>query len=128
MSGYREAYEKWKRDFAQDAATQAELAAIADNEKEIEDRFYTSLSFGTAGMRGVLGAGDNRMNVYNVRKATRALADYIRRQEGAARRGVVIAYDSRRMSAEFARETALVLAANGVKAWLFPSLRPVPVL
>lgn len=128
MSDYREAYEKWKRDFAQDAATQAELAAIADNEKEIEDRFYTSLSFGTAGMRGVLGAGDNRMNVYNVRKATRALADYIRRQEGAARRGVVIAYDSRRMSAEFARETALVLAANGVKAWLFPSLRPVPVL
>ena len=85
MSDYREAYEKWKRDFAQDAATQAELAAIADNEKEIEDRFYTSLSFGTAGMRGVLGAGDNRMNVYNVRKATRALADYIRR--GPARRG-----------------------------------------
>ena len=125
---YREAYEKWLKEFADDKKTIAELTAIAGDEKEIEDRFYTGLSFGTAGMRGVLGAGENRMNVYTVRKATRGLADYINRQPGAAARGVVIAYDSRRMSAEFAKETALVLAKNGVKAWLFPSLRPVPVL
>ena len=125
---YREAYEKWLKEFANDKKTIAELTAIAGDEKEIEDRFYTGLSFGTAGMRGVLGAGENRMNVYTVRKATRGLADYINRQPGAAARGVVIAYDSRRMSAEFAKETALVLAKNGVKAWLFPSLRPVPVL
>lgn len=125
---YRAAYETWKRDFVGDAQTQAELAAIANNEAEIEDRFYTELSFGTGGMRGVLGAGVNRMNIYNIRRATAGLADYIRRIEGAAERGVAIAYDSRRMSPEFARETALVLAANGVKAWLFPTLRPVPVL
>ena len=125
---YREAYEKWLKEFANDKKTIAELTAIAGDEKEIEDRFYTGLSFGTAGMRGVLGAGENRMNVYTVRKATRGLADYINRQPGAAARGVVIAYDSRRMSAEFAKETALVLAKNGVKARLFPSLRPVPVL
>ena len=126
--GYREGYEKWLKEFASDKKTVDELLAIAGNEKEIEDRFYTGLSFGTAGMRGVLGAGENRMNVYTVRRATRGLADYINRLEGAAQRGVVIAYDSRRMSAEFAKETALVLARNGVKAWLFPSLRPVPVL
>ena len=126
--GYREGYEKWLKEFASDKKTVDELLAIAGNEKEIEDRFYTGLSFGTAGMRGVLGAGENRMNVYTVRRATRGLADYINRLEGAAQRGVVIAYDSRRMSAEFAKETALVLAQNGVKAWLFPSLRPVPVL
>ena len=125
---YREAYEAWKRDFAEDAATQAELAAIAGDEKEIEDRFYTELSFGTAGMRGVLGAGLNRMNLYNVRKATAGLADYIKQIEGGPERGVAIAYDSRRMSPEFAREAALILAANGIKAHLFSSLRPVPVL
>ena len=126
--GYREAYEAWMRDFASDAATVSELASLAGNEKEIEDRFYTELSFGTAGMRGVLGAGLNRMNVYNVRRATKGLADYIHRIPGAAARGVVVAYDSRRMSAEFAREAALVLAGSGVQALLFPSLRPVPVL
>ena len=126
--GYREGYEKWLKEFASDKKTVDELLAIAGDEKEIEDRFYTGLSFGTADMRGVLGAGENRMNVYTVRRATRGLADYINRLEGAAQRGVVIAYDSRRMSAEFAKETALVLAHNGVKAWLFPSLRPVPVL
>ena len=126
--GYRDAYEKWLRDFASDKATHDELLSIAGDEKEIEDRFYTGLSFGTAGMRGVLGAGENRMNIYNVRRATRGLADYINRLPGAAARGVVIAYDSRRMSPEFAKETARVLAAIGVKALLFPSLRPVPVL
>ena len=125
---YQEAYAAWKRDFAQDETMQAELNAIAADEKEIEDRFYTELSFGTGGMRGVLGAGTNRMNIYNIRKATKGLADYINKIDGAAARGVVVAYDSRRMSAEFAKETALVLAASGVKALLFPSLRPVPVL
>ncbi len=125
--GYREAYDQWKRDFAADAATIAELAAVTD-EKEIEDRFYTELSFGTGGMRGVLGAGTNRMNLYNIRRATKGLADYILRIEGAAARGVAIAYDSRRMSPEFAKETALTLAQNGVVAHLFPSLRPVPML
>ncbi len=126
--GYRDTYEQWKREFASDAWVQAELAAIANDEKEMEDRFYTELSFGTAGMRGVLGAGSNRMNVYNVRRATKGLADYILALPGAAQRGVVVACDSRRMSPEFAKETALVLAASGVKALLFPSLRPVPVL
>ncbi|MDR0929423.1 MAG: phospho-sugar mutase [Oscillospiraceae bacterium] len=125
---YPSAYEAWRRDFAADAATQAELSAIANDPNEIEDRFYTELSFGTAGMRGVLGAGTNRMNRYNVRRATKGLADYILRIEGAAERGVVIAHDSRILSPEFALETALVLAQSGVKALLFPSLRPVPVL
>ena len=96
------------------------------DEKEIEDRFYKNLSFGTAGMRGVLGAGMNRMNVYTVRRATQGLADYL--SDGEKKRGVVIAYDSRRMSAEFAKETALVLCANGVKTYLFDALRPVALL
>lgn len=124
----RAAYEQWKRDFADDPQTQAELSAIAGDEAEIEDRFYQELSFGTAGMRGVLGAGTNRMNIYNVRRATAGLADALRQTPGAAERGVVIAYDSRRMSPEFAREAALVLCACGVRAHLFSSLRPVPVL
>lgn len=125
---YQERYQAWLRDFAADEATVQELRSISDNPAEIEDRFYTELSFGTAGMRGVLGAGTNRMNVYNVRKATRGLADYINRQPGASECGVAIAYDSRRMSPEFAKEAALVLCAQGVKAYLFDSLRPVPVL
>ena len=121
--GYRDNYEAWLRDFAEDEATIADLQAIAGDEKEIEDRFYKNLSFGTAGMRGVLGAGMNRMNVYTVRRATQGLADYLSDEE--KKRGVVIAYDSRRMSAEFAKETALVLCANGVKTYLFDALRPV---
>ena len=125
---YRENYEAWLRDFAADADTAAELKAIANDEKEIEDRFYKDLSFGTAGMRGVLGAGMNRMNEYTVRRATQGLADYLSRVPGGKERGVVIAYDSRRRSAEFARETALVLCANGVKAFLFDALRPVALL
>ncbi len=124
--GYRENYEAWLRDFANDAQTVAELKAIAGDEKEIEDRFYQNLSFGTAGMRGVLGAGMNRMNVYTVRRATQGLADSLSPEN--KRRGVVIAYDSRRMSAEFAKETALVLCANGVTAYLFDALRPVALL
>ncbi len=125
---YQDRYQAWLRDFAADADTVRDLQAIAGNQQEIEDRFYTELSFGTAGMRGVLGAGTNRMNLYNVRKATRGLADYINRKADQAARGVVIAYDSRRMSPEFAQEAACVLCAQGIKAYLFDSLRPVPVL
>ena len=124
----QERYQTWLRDFADDQATVAELRSIAGDEAEIEDRFFTDLSFGTAGMRGVLGAGSNRMNIYNVRRATRGLADYINRDPFQACSGVVIAYDSRRMSPEFARETALVFCAQGVRVYLFESLRPVPVL
>ncbi len=124
----RTAYETWLRDFAQDEDTVADLKAIAGDDKEIEDRFYTELSFGTAGMRGVLGAGMNRMNRYNVRRATKGLAKYLLQNPQEAQRGVVIAYDSRRCSAEFARDTALVLCQEGVPAYLFDALRPVPIL
>ena len=93
---YRQAYEKWLTDFSGDVATIQELKSIAGDEREIEDRFYTELSFGTAGMRGVLGAGLNRMNQYNVRRATAALAEYILKEPSQAERGVAIAYDSRR--------------------------------
>ena len=124
----RENYEQWLKDFAGDEETIRELEAIRDDEKEMEDRFYTELSFGTAGMRGVLGAGMNRMNKYNVRRATKGLAGYLLEKPEEAKRGVVIAYDSRRCSAEFAKDTALVLCAEGVPAYLFDALRPVPVL
>lgn len=125
---YRSAYAAWRRDFALDQKTMAELDTISGNDKEIEDRFYKELSFGTAGMRGVLGAGLNRMNVYNVRRATMGLAKYLLKDPESAKRGVAVAYDSRRMSPEFAKETALVLCQNGVPAYLFDSLRPVPIL
>ena len=123
-----QSYEQWLKDFAADADTVADLKAIAGDEKEIEDRFYTELSFGTAGMRGVLGAGTNRMNRYNVRRATKGLAQYLLKTPETAGRGVVIAYDSRHFSAEFAKDTALVLCQEGVPAYLFDALRPVPVL
>ena len=126
--GYRENYQAWLRDFAADEQAVAELKAIEGDEKEIEDRFYRNLSFGTAGMRGVLAMGMNRMNVYTVRRATQGLADFLSADEESKRRGVVIAYDSRRMSREFAEETALVLCANGVHVFLFDALRPVPIL
>lgn len=126
---YREAYETWLKEFAADQATVDELKAIAGDEKEIEDRFYTELSFGTAGMRGVLGAGTNRMNLYNVRRATKGFADYINgKSEEDRKRGVVIAYDSRRMSPEFAKAAALVLCHEGIHVYLFDELRPVPIL
>jgi len=125
---YRENYEQWLKDFAADEAAYAELKSIAGDEKEIEDRFYRNLSFGTAGMRGVLAMGMNRMNIYTVRRATQGLADYLLTNEENKTRGVVIAYDSRRMSSEFALETALVLCANGIKAFLFDALRPVALL
>ena len=124
----QENYQKWLKDFAADAETVNELKSIANDPAEIEDRFYTELSFGTAGMRGVIGAGMNRMNKYNVRRATKGLARYLLRNPEEAARGVVIAYDSRRCSAEFAKDTALVLCAEGVPAYLFDALRPVPVL
>ena len=124
----REAYEQWLKDFADDRETVVELLSIQNDEKEIEDRFYTDLSFGTAGLRGVLGAGSNRMNCYVVRRATQALAKYILSTPGQAERGVVIAYDSRRFSDRFARQAALVLCKMGVKVYLFESLRPVPML
>ncbi len=125
--GYKEKYEYWRTDAYFDAETKAELAAIADNEAEIEDRFYRDLSFGTGGLRGVIGAGTNRMNVYTVRKATQGLANFIRMENGQDK-GVAIAFDSRRMSPEFADEAALCLAANGIKAYVFESLRPTPEL
>ena len=121
-------YQKWLTDFASDAETVADLTAIRDNPAEIEDRCYREREFGTAGMRGVLGAGTNRLNIYNVRRVTRALAKYILSTPDGAEKGVAIAYDSRNKSDVFAKEAALVLCAAGVKAFLFESLRPVPVL
>lgn len=126
--GYMDEYRKWLEMFADDAATVEELEAIKGDTAEIEDRFYRELEFGTAGMRGVIGMGLNRMNIHNVRRVTAALAKFVNAYEGGAERGVVIGYDSRIMSDEFARQTALTLAAFGVKAYLFKSLRPVPVL
>lgn len=117
----------WLEDEYFDQDTKKELLAIRDNEKEIEDRFYKELEFGTGGLRGVIGAGINRMNVYTVRKATQGLANYILKQ-GTGDRGVAIAYDSRNMSPEFADEAALCLAANGIKAYVFDALRPTPEL
>ena len=125
--GYKEVYESWLSNPYFDEATKAELKGIANDEKEIEERFYTELEFGTAGLRGVIGAGTNRMNIYTVRKATQGLANYICNVNGQ-KKGVAIAYDSRRMSPEFADEAALCLAANGIKAYVFESLRPTPEL
>jgi phosphoglucomutase len=125
--GYRENYESWLNNPYFDEGTRKELRGIAADEKEIEERFYMDLEFGTAGLRGVIGAGTNRMNIYTVRKATQGLANYIL-QVGAQQKGVAIAYDSRRMSPEFADEAALCLAANGIKAYVFESLRPTPEL
>ncbi|MGN0351393.1 MAG: phospho-sugar mutase [Roseburia sp.] len=125
--GYKEIYESWLSNPYFDEATKAELKGIANDEKEIEERFYTELEFGTAGLRGVIGAGTNRMNIYTVRKATQGLANYICSVNGQ-KKGVAIAYDSRRMSPEFADEAALCLAANGIKAYVFESLRPTPEL
>ncbi|MBP1934800.1 phospho-sugar mutase [Ammoniphilus resinae] len=127
--GYQEAYQRWLQAEQLDPALKAELTAIQGKEKEIEERFYQSLEFGTGGLRGVIGAGTNRMNKYTVRKATQGLAQYISKQgEEAKQKGVVIAYDSRHFSPEFAREAGLVLAHNGIKAYVFKELRPTPEL
>ena len=124
---YRETYNFWLEDDYFDQNTKNELLAIRNNEEEIEDRFYRDLEFGTGGLRGVIGAGTNRMNFYTVRKATQGLANYIIKQ-GSQEKGVAIAYDSRRFSPEFALEAALCLNANGIKAYLFDALRPTPEL
>lgn len=125
--GYKEQYDFWLNSAIFDQTTKAELQAIAEDEKEIEDRFYKDLEFGTGGLRGVIGAGTNRMNLYTVRKATQGLANYILKK-GGSEKGVAIAYDSRRMSPEFADAAALCLAANKIKAYVFESLRPTPEL
>lgn len=124
---YLEEYNFWLEDDYFDEATKKELRALKGNDAEIEDRFYKNLEFGTGGLRGIIGAGTNRMNIYTVRKATQGLANYIIKQN-AAEKGVAIAYDSRRMSPEFADEAALCLNANGIKAYVFSSLRPTPEL
>lgn len=124
---YKQIYEEWMNNPYFDEETKKELAAIADDEKEIKERFYADLEFGTAGLRGIIGAGINRMNIYVVRRATQGLANYIKKQ-GGEEKGVVIAYDSRRMSPKFSEEAALCLAANGIKAYRFESLRPTPEL
>lgn len=127
MEAYKQVYQSWLEDPYFDAETKAELRAIADDEHEIQERFYKSLEFGTAGLRGILGAGTNRMNVYTIRKATQGLANYIRKQHGEGK-GIAIAYDSRHFSPEFADETACCMAANGIKTYVFSSLRPTPEL
>ena len=124
---YRELYNEWLTNPYFDDNTKKELEAIENDDKEIEDRFYKELEFGTAGLRGVIGAGTNRMNIYTVRKATQGLANYIIKMHGEDK-GVAIAYDSRHMSPEFADEAALCLNANGIKAYVFDSLRPTPEL
>ncbi len=124
---YKNVYEKWCSDSYFDEQTKEELRAIAADEAEVEDRFYRRLEFGTGGLRGVIGAGTNRMNIYTVRQATQGLANYIIAQNGQSK-GVAIAYDSRRMSPEFAEEAALCLNANGIKTYRFESLRPTPEL
>lgn len=124
---YKKVYEDWLSNPYFDEDTKAELKAIENDENEIKERFYMDLEFGTAGLRGVIGAGTNRMNIYVVRKTTQGLANYIKAVGGESK-GVAIAYDSRRMSPEFAKEAALCLAANGIKAYIFESLRPTPEL
>ena len=124
---YLEEYKKWCESDEFDEETKKELLEIKDNPEEIEDRFYKELEFGTAGLRGIIGAGTNRMNKYVVGKATQGLANYILKQ-GTREKGVAISYDSRRMSPEFSKYSALVLNANGIKTYLFDHLRPVPEL
>lgn len=124
---YKDTYRLWLEDDYFDASVKQELKNIESDEKEIEDRFYRDLEFGTGGLRGVIGAGTNRMNVYTVRKATQGLANFIIAEKGQEK-GVAIAYDSRHMSPEFSREAALCLNANGIKTYRFESLRPTPEL
>lgn len=126
---YRARYNEWLESEVFDEETKGELRSISEDEKEIEDRFYKDLKFGTGGLRGVIGAGTNRMNIYTVTKATQGLANYIRSLgEEAISKGVALAYDSRNMSPEFAEATALCLNANGIKTYIFESLRPTPEL
>ena len=124
---YKEIYNQWLENPYFDEATKEELKSIKDDENEIKERFYMDLEFGTAGLRGIIGAGTNRMNIYVVRRATQGLANYIAKVDKKSQ-GVAIAYDSRHMSPEFAQEAALCLAANGIKAYIFETLRPTPEL
>ena len=124
---YQDTFEFWLKDNYFDEETKQELLAIRGDEAEIEDRFYKDLEFGTGGLRGIIGAGTNRINFYTVRKATQGLANYIIKQ-GGQEKGAAIAYDSRKFSPEFAKEAALCLCANGIRAYLFESLRPTPEL
>ena len=124
---YKEVYEQWLSNPYFDDATKEELRKISEDDNEIQERFYMDLEFGTAGLRGIIGAGTNRMNIYVVRRATQGLANYIAKVDKKSQ-GVAIAYDSRHMSPEFAQEAALCLAANGIKAYIFESLRPTPEL
>ena len=124
---YKEVYEQWIANPYFDEATKEELKSIAEDENEIKERFYMDLEFGTAGLRGIIGAGTIRMNIYVVRRATQGLANYIAKVDKKSQ-GVAIAYDSRHMSPEFAQEAALCLAANGIKAYIFETLRPTPEL
>jgi phosphoglucomutase len=130
MSKATEQFEYWLNNDYFDQETKDELLAIRNNADEVEDRFYRELEFGTGGLRGVIGAGTNRMNKYTVRKATQGLANYIKKHGGAdaAKKGVAISYDCRKFSPEFAEETALCLAANGIKAYVSDILRPTPEL
>lgn len=127
MRDYKKIYREWLENPYFDEETREELMSIAGDENEIRERFYTDLEFGTAGLRGIIGAGTNRMNKYVVRRATQGLADYILRHR-PDKKAVAIAYDSRNMSKEFSLEAALTLAANGIKAYRFESLRPTPEL
>ena len=122
-----ERYHQWLADPAIDEATKEDLRKIAADEKEIKERFYKDLEFGTGGLRGIIGAGSNRLNRYTVGRATQGLANYILK-EGTQDKGVAIAYDSRHMSPEFAQIAGLVLAGNGIRAYVYPSLRPTPML
>ena len=124
---YKEKFNEWLNSSIIDDKTKKELEEISNDEKEVEDRFYKDLSFGTGGLRGIMGAGTNRMNFYTIRKATQGLANYIC-LKNAQEKGVVIAYDSRNNSKEFSEQTALVLNANGIKTYLFKNLRPTPEL
>ena len=124
---YTKIYETWKNASSLEDYLKEELIAIEGNDTEIEDRFHKSLDFGTAGLRGIIGAGTNRMNVYTVRQATQGLAEYIKKS-GKEDMGVVIAYDSRHFSPEFALESAKILCSNNIKTYLFESLRPTPEL
>ena len=127
MKNYEIKYNEWLNNPIFDKETKEELESIKGNEAEIEDRFYKDLEFGTAGLRGIIGIGTNRMNKYTVTKATQGLANYIIKK-GGQDRGVAIAYDCRIMSEEFSMETALCLNANGIKTYRFDSLRPTPEL
>ena len=127
MERYEEKYNEWIKDQSIDEESKKELEQIKDNKEEMEDRFYKDLEFGTAGLRGIIGVGSNRMNKYTVTKATQGLANYIKKQ-GGENRGVAIAYDCRIMSEEFSEESALCLNANGIKTYKFDSVRPTPEL